>query len=221
MGRKTSRETESCWMCLTLSIPSPCRCYSFGIGPSACRRLVQGLATVSRGSAEFLAEGERLQPKVRPPAVLRGDGEPRATGVSPRATGVSPRATASLSDTAVCAARGRQRLSRRPRSLSRCCLRASHSAAGGRAGGDGGAASSPAVGGSGSVFTPRGEGERREPPSASSGFKGSCCRRRRQGQESRHQSSQLVLKSGSALAPLRQEVPGVGGKGTGGDGFAY
>lgn len=208
-------------MCLTLSIPSPCRCYSFGIGPSACRRLVQGLAAVSRGSAEFLAEGERLQPKVRPPSVLRGDGEPRATGVSPRATGVSPRATASLSDTAVCAARGRQRLSRRPRSLSRCCLRASHSAAGGRAGGDGGAASSPAVGGSGSVFTPRGEGERREPPSASSGFKGSCCRRRRQGQESRHQSSQLVLKSGSALAPLRQEVPGVGGKGTGGDGFAY
>lgn len=124
MGRKTSRETESCWMCLTLSIPSPCRCYSFGIGPSACRRLVQGLATVSRGSAEFLAEGERLQPKVRPPSVLRGDGEPRATGVSPRAT-------ASLSDTAVCTARGRQRLSLRPRSLSRCCLRASHSAAGG------------------------------------------------------------------------------------------
>lgn len=85
---------------------------------------MQGLAAVSRGSAEFLAEGERLQPKVRPPPVLQGDGEPRATGVSPRAT-------ASLSDAAVCAARGRQRLSRRPRSLSRCCLRASHSAAGG------------------------------------------------------------------------------------------
>uniref|UniRef100_A0A8D0EQE1 von Willebrand factor A domain containing 5B1 n=1 Tax=Strix occidentalis caurina TaxID=311401 RepID=A0A8D0EQE1_STROC len=40
------------------------RCYSFGIGPNACRRLVQGLATVSRGFAEFLAEGERLQPKM-------------------------------------------------------------------------------------------------------------------------------------------------------------
>uniref|UniRef100_A0A8C3Y6V6 von Willebrand factor A domain containing 5B1 n=1 Tax=Catharus ustulatus TaxID=91951 RepID=A0A8C3Y6V6_CATUS len=40
------------------------RCYSFGIGPNACRRLVQGLAAVSRGSSEFLAEGERLQPKV-------------------------------------------------------------------------------------------------------------------------------------------------------------
>uniref|UniRef100_A0A8C8B4X7 von Willebrand factor A domain containing 5B1 n=1 Tax=Otus sunia TaxID=257818 RepID=A0A8C8B4X7_9STRI len=40
------------------------RCYSFGIGPHACRRLVQGLAAVSRGFAEFLAEGERLQPKM-------------------------------------------------------------------------------------------------------------------------------------------------------------
>ncbi|KAM6976951.1 von Willebrand factor A domain-containing protein 5B1 [Aplochiton taeniatus] len=40
------------------------RCYTFGIGQGACRRLVLGLATVSRGSAEFLAEGERLQPKM-------------------------------------------------------------------------------------------------------------------------------------------------------------
>uniref|UniRef100_A0A8C9L3I1 von Willebrand factor A domain containing 5B1 n=1 Tax=Pavo cristatus TaxID=9049 RepID=A0A8C9L3I1_PAVCR len=40
------------------------RCYSFGIGPHACRRLVQGAAAVSGGIAEFLAEGERLQPKV-------------------------------------------------------------------------------------------------------------------------------------------------------------
>ncbi|NWS97462.1 VW5B1 protein, partial [Mionectes macconnelli] len=40
------------------------RCYSFGIGPNACRRLVRGLAAVSRGAAEFLAEGERLQPKM-------------------------------------------------------------------------------------------------------------------------------------------------------------
>ncbi|KFQ44495.1 von Willebrand factor A domain-containing protein 5B1, partial [Nestor notabilis] len=40
------------------------RCYSFGVGPSACRRLVRGLAAVSRGSAEFLVEGERLQPKM-------------------------------------------------------------------------------------------------------------------------------------------------------------
>ncbi|NWZ85303.1 VW5B1 protein, partial [Poecile atricapillus] len=40
------------------------RCYSFGVGPKACRRLVQGLAAVSRGVSEFLAEGERLQPKM-------------------------------------------------------------------------------------------------------------------------------------------------------------
>lgn len=41
-----------------------CRCFMFGIGQNACRRLVQGLATVSKGTAEFLADGERLQPKV-------------------------------------------------------------------------------------------------------------------------------------------------------------
>ncbi|XP_073326928.1 von Willebrand factor A domain-containing protein 5B1 [Pagrus major] len=40
------------------------RCFTFGIGQNACRRLVQGLATVSRGTAEFLTDGERLQPKM-------------------------------------------------------------------------------------------------------------------------------------------------------------
>ncbi|XP_008588820.1 PREDICTED: von Willebrand factor A domain-containing protein 5B1 [Galeopterus variegatus] len=40
------------------------RCYSFGIGPNVCHRLVKGLASVSKGSAEFLVEGERLQPKI-------------------------------------------------------------------------------------------------------------------------------------------------------------
>uniref|UniRef100_A0A8C7QTR4 von Willebrand factor A domain containing 5B1 n=1 Tax=Oncorhynchus mykiss TaxID=8022 RepID=A0A8C7QTR4_ONCMY len=40
------------------------RCYTFGIGQSACRRLMTGLADVSKGTAEFLAEGERLQPKI-------------------------------------------------------------------------------------------------------------------------------------------------------------
>ncbi|XP_049437986.1 von Willebrand factor A domain-containing protein 5B1 isoform X2 [Epinephelus fuscoguttatus] len=40
------------------------RCFTFGIGQNACRRLVQGLATVSKGTAEFLADGERLQPKM-------------------------------------------------------------------------------------------------------------------------------------------------------------
>ncbi|XP_053338788.1 von Willebrand factor A domain-containing protein 5B1 isoform X1 [Clarias gariepinus] len=40
------------------------RCYTFGIGQGACRRLIQSLATVSGGAAEFLGEGERLQPKM-------------------------------------------------------------------------------------------------------------------------------------------------------------
>ncbi|XP_070696142.1 von Willebrand factor A domain-containing protein 5B1 [Pempheris klunzingeri] len=40
------------------------RCFTFGIGLNACRRLVHGLATVSKGTAEFLADGERLQPKM-------------------------------------------------------------------------------------------------------------------------------------------------------------
>ncbi|KAE8292833.1 von Willebrand factor A domain-containing protein 5B1 Precursor [Larimichthys crocea] len=40
------------------------RCFTFGIGQNACRRLVQGLATVSKGTAEFLTDGERLQPKM-------------------------------------------------------------------------------------------------------------------------------------------------------------
>ncbi|XP_054650173.1 von Willebrand factor A domain-containing protein 5B1 isoform X2 [Dunckerocampus dactyliophorus] len=40
------------------------RCFTFGIGQSACRRMVQQLATVSKGTAEFLAQGERLQPRM-------------------------------------------------------------------------------------------------------------------------------------------------------------
>ncbi|XP_066493804.1 von Willebrand factor A domain-containing protein 5B1 [Tiliqua scincoides] len=43
---------------------SSTRCYTFGIGQNACRRLLNGLAAVSKGSAEFLVEGERLQPKM-------------------------------------------------------------------------------------------------------------------------------------------------------------
>uniref|UniRef100_A0A3Q2YB14 von Willebrand factor A domain containing 5B1 n=1 Tax=Hippocampus comes TaxID=109280 RepID=A0A3Q2YB14_HIPCM len=40
------------------------RCFTFGIGQNACRRMVRELAAVSRGTAEFLAEGERLQPRM-------------------------------------------------------------------------------------------------------------------------------------------------------------
>ncbi|XP_077040175.1 von Willebrand factor A domain-containing protein 5B2 isoform X1 [Agelaius phoeniceus] len=45
---------------------STVRCFSFGMGPRACRRLLKAMAKVSRGRAEFLSPSERLQPKVRP-----------------------------------------------------------------------------------------------------------------------------------------------------------
>uniref|UniRef100_A0A8B9HDE1 von Willebrand factor A domain containing 5B2 n=1 Tax=Astyanax mexicanus TaxID=7994 RepID=A0A8B9HDE1_ASTMX len=40
------------------------RCFGLGLGPRACRRLLQGIARVTGGSAEFLCEEERLQPKL-------------------------------------------------------------------------------------------------------------------------------------------------------------
>ncbi|XP_067392606.1 von Willebrand factor A domain-containing protein 5B2 [Emydura macquarii macquarii] len=43
---------------------STVRCFSFGLGSGACRRLLSGLAKVSRGRAEFLSPEERLQPKL-------------------------------------------------------------------------------------------------------------------------------------------------------------
>ncbi|KAF7242607.1 von Willebrand factor A domain-containing protein 5B1 [Varanus komodoensis] len=43
---------------------SSVRCFTFGLGSGACERLLKGLAKVSRGRAEFLSPGERLQPKL-------------------------------------------------------------------------------------------------------------------------------------------------------------
>ncbi|XP_061308327.1 von Willebrand factor A domain-containing protein 5B2 isoform X2 [Pezoporus flaviventris] len=43
---------------------STVRCFSFGMGPRVCRRLLKGMAKVSRGRAEFLSPAERLQPKL-------------------------------------------------------------------------------------------------------------------------------------------------------------
>ncbi|KAI4888923.1 hypothetical protein NFI96_005933 [Prochilodus magdalenae] len=40
------------------------RCFGLGLGPRACRRLLQGMAKVTGGSTEFLCEEERLQPKL-------------------------------------------------------------------------------------------------------------------------------------------------------------
>lgn len=53
------------------------RVFSFGIGSSASETLVRGLGRVTRGAAEFISEGERIEPKVlragkrlRQPSVL-------------------------------------------------------------------------------------------------------------------------------------------------------
>ncbi|XP_071422334.1 von Willebrand factor A domain-containing protein 5B2 isoform X2 [Pithys albifrons albifrons] len=43
---------------------STARCFSFGMGPRVCQRLLKGMARVSRGHAEFLSPAERLQPKL-------------------------------------------------------------------------------------------------------------------------------------------------------------
>ncbi|KAM8850216.1 von Willebrand factor A domain-containing protein 5B1 isoform 2-T2 [Spinachia spinachia] len=40
------------------------RCFGIGLGPRACRRLLQGVAKLTGGTTEFLADEERLQPKL-------------------------------------------------------------------------------------------------------------------------------------------------------------
>ncbi|XP_070609855.1 von Willebrand factor A domain-containing protein 5B2 isoform X2 [Erythrolamprus reginae] len=43
---------------------STVRCFTFGLSSAACNQLLRRLARVSRGQAEFLSPGERLQPKL-------------------------------------------------------------------------------------------------------------------------------------------------------------
>ena len=43
----------------------PCRVFTFGIGSGASTALVKALAQAGNGSAEFIKEGERMQPKVQ------------------------------------------------------------------------------------------------------------------------------------------------------------
>ncbi|XP_013926080.1 PREDICTED: von Willebrand factor A domain-containing protein 5B2 [Thamnophis sirtalis] len=43
---------------------STVRCFTFGLGSAVCHQLLRRLAKVSRGQAEFLSPGERLQPKL-------------------------------------------------------------------------------------------------------------------------------------------------------------
>ncbi|XP_054623057.1 von Willebrand factor A domain-containing protein 5B1 isoform X2 [Dunckerocampus dactyliophorus] len=40
------------------------RCFGLGLGPQACRRLLQGVAKLTGGTTDFLEDGERLQPKL-------------------------------------------------------------------------------------------------------------------------------------------------------------
>lgn len=45
-------------------IPHKSRVFTFGIGSGASTALVNGLAKAGNGTAEFIKEGERMQPKV-------------------------------------------------------------------------------------------------------------------------------------------------------------
>ena len=48
-----------------MRLHSTYRVFTFGIGSGASTALVNGLAKAGDGSAEFIKEGERMQPKVR------------------------------------------------------------------------------------------------------------------------------------------------------------
>ena len=52
-----------------------CRCFGLGLGPRACRRLLQGVAKLTGGTTEFLDDEERLQPKVSSTAALPPTGQ--------------------------------------------------------------------------------------------------------------------------------------------------
>ncbi|KAL6458598.1 hypothetical protein MHYP_G00320700 [Metynnis hypsauchen] len=55
-------ETESDYPCCQTGHYSY-MCFGLGLGPRACRRLLQGIAKMTGGNAEFHCEEERLQPK--------------------------------------------------------------------------------------------------------------------------------------------------------------
>ena len=50
-----------------------CRCFTFGIGSGASTALVRGIARAGNGSAEFIADNERMQSKVSSHTLLGRD----------------------------------------------------------------------------------------------------------------------------------------------------
>jgi len=50
-----------------------CRVFTFGIGSGASTALVKGLARAGNGTAEFIQQGERMQPKVGFDNIPMGD----------------------------------------------------------------------------------------------------------------------------------------------------
>ena len=53
-----------CALTVPVSLCYHFRVFTFGIGSGASTALVKGLAKTGNGTAEFIKEGERLQPKV-------------------------------------------------------------------------------------------------------------------------------------------------------------
>uniref|UniRef100_A0A3B5AS85 von Willebrand factor A domain containing 5B2 n=1 Tax=Stegastes partitus TaxID=144197 RepID=A0A3B5AS85_9TELE len=56
-------------------------CFGLGLGPRACRRLLQGVAKLTGGTTEFLDDEERLQPKLQLIKSLKKAFEPVLTDV--------------------------------------------------------------------------------------------------------------------------------------------
>ena len=59
-----SNSSTASSLCFILNQLNVYRCFTFGIGSGASTALVEGLARAGNGTAEFVKEGERMQPKV-------------------------------------------------------------------------------------------------------------------------------------------------------------